>query len=427
MTATSIDSIRDQFPILARKVHGHPLVYLDSAATAQKPQAVIDAESDFYRTINAGVHRGAHELAAESTEAYEAARGDIARLVGANSQPGQEEIVVTSGATAGLNLLATAFGNASLDRSDKPASRFALHPGDNIVVTRAEHHSVLLPFQELAKRTGASLTWLDLTEDGRIRTDDHMLESVITDRTKIVAFTYVSNVTGAITDVEPIVRRAHQVGALTILDSCQAVPHFALDVHALQVDFAAFSAHKMYGPTGAGFLYGKRELLEALPPASFGGSMVELAWMNKPARYMDPPARFEAGTQPVAQVVGAGAAARWMQEIGLDTFEAHEKKLTHRLLQLSSIDSVRILGPVTEENRIATVSFEVEGVHPHDVGQFIDSQGIAIRVGHHCAQPVHRHFGLYASNRASVGIYNTLADVDALLDAVSRVRKFFHA
>ena len=415
--------IRSQFPILDQEIHGHPLVYLDSAATSQKPQCVIDAEAEFYRTINAGVHRGAHELAARSTMAFEQARAKVAKLVGANSAEGEEEIVVTSGATAGLNLLATAFGNASLGRGGQAAKRFALKPGDEIVVTKAEHHSVLLPFQELAMRTGATLKWFDLDEEGRVRSDT--ANEVITDRTKIVAVTHVGNTTGAITDIAPIVRRAHEVGAVFVLDACQSVPHLKVDFHAMDVDFAAWSAHKMYGPTGVGFLYGKRDMLEALPPANFGGSMVELAWMDKEAQYMEPPARFEAGTQPVAQVVAAGVAADWLMNIGMENLEAHERTITDELLKMGDIEGIRILGPRSNENRIGTVAFEVEGVHPHDVGQFIDAQGIAIRVGHHCAQPVHRHFGVYASNRASSGIYNSVEDAQALIEALGKVRSFF--
>jgi len=415
--------IRSQFPILDQEIHGHPLVYLDSAATSQKPQCVIDAETEFYRTINAGVHRGAHELAARSTMAFEQARAKVAKLVGANSAEGEEEIVVTSGATAGLNLLATAFGNASLGRGGQAAKRFALKPGDEIVVTKAEHHSVLLPFQELAMRTGATLKWFDLDEEGRVRSDT--ADEVITDRTKIVAVTHVGNTTGAITDIAPIVRRAHEVGAVFVLDACQSVPHLKVDFHALNVDFAAWSAHKMYGPTGVGFLYGKRDMLEALPPANFGGSMVELAWMDKEAQYMEPPARFEAGTQPVAQVVAAGVAAEWLMNIGMENLEAHERTITDELLKMGDIEGIRILGPRSDRNRIGTVAFEVEGVHPHDVGQFIDAQGIAIRVGHHCAQPVHRHFGVYASNRASSGIYNSVEDAQALIEALGKVRSFF--
>lgn len=420
---TDFAAIREEFPILDQQIHGHPLVYLDSAATSQKPQCVIDAEAEFYRTINAGVHRGAHELAARSTMAFEEARAKMARLVGANAAEGEEEVVVTSGATAGLNLLATAFGNASLGRGGAAAKRFALKPGDEIVVSKAEHHSVLLPFQELAARTRASLKWFDLDDEGRIRSDS--ADEVITERTKIVAVTHVGNTTGAITDIAPIIRRAHEVGAAFILDACQSVPHLKVDFHALDVDFAAWSAHKMYGPTGVGFLYGKRDMLEALPPANFGGSMVELAWMDQEARYMEPPARFEAGTQPVAQVVAAGVAADWLISIGMENLEAHERTITDELLALGDIEGVRILGPRSNERRIGTIAFEVEGVHPHDVGQFIDAQGIAIRVGHHCAQPVHRHFGVYASNRASSGIYNAVEDAQALIETVKQVRPFF--
>ena len=420
---TDFAAIRSQFPILDQKIHGHPLVYLDSAATSQKPQCVIDAESDFYRTINAGVHRGAHELAARSTMAFEDARAKVAKLVGADSAEGEEEIVVTAGATAGLNLLATAFGNASLGRGGEAAKRFALKPGDEIVVTKAEHHSVLLPFQELALRTGATLKWFDLDEEGRVRSD--AADEVITDRTKIVAVTHVGNTTGAITDIAPIIRRAHEVGAVFVLDACQSVPHLKVDFHALDVDFAAWSAHKMYGPTGVGFLYGKREMLEALPPANFGGSMVELAWMDQEAQYMEPPARFEAAPRPGAQVVAAGVAAEWLMNIGMENLEAHERTITDELLKMGDIDGIRILGPRSNKERIGTVAFEVEGVHPHDVGQFIDAQGIAIRVGHHCAQPVHRHFGVYASNRASSGIYNSVEDAQALIEALGKVRPFF--
>lgn len=420
---TDFAEIRGEFPILDQRIHGHPLVYLDSAATAQKPSTVIDAEGDFYRTINAGVHRGAHELAARSTVAFEQARAKVAQLVGADAQEGHEEIVVTAGATAALNLLATAFGNASLGRGGQAARRFALKPGDEIVVSKAEHHSVLLPFQELAARTGATLKWFELDDDGRIRSDT--ADEVITSRTKIVALTHISNVTGAVTDLTPIVNRTHEVGGLFILDACQSVPHLPIDFHALDVDFAAFSAHKMYGPTGVGFLYGRRELLEALPPASFGGSMVELAWMDRPAQYMDPPARFEAGTQPVAQVVAAGVAADWMRAIGMDEIARHERTIAGELLKLNDLDGVRVLGPVRNERRIGTVAFDVRGVHPHDVGQFLDAEGIAVRVGHHCAQPVHRHFGLFASNRASCGVYNSVEDAAALVAAVACVREFF--
>ncbi len=437
--------LRSQFPILSRTVHGtslhdtvhgKPLIYLDSAATSQKPQVVIDAEKEFYETINAGVHRGAHELAALSTVAFEQARAKVARLVGACADAGSEEIVVTPGATGALNLLATAIGNASAksrickkDSDDSADFRknFVLREGDVIVVSRADHHSVLLPFQELALRTGAELRWIDVTEDGRVHTDADYLRTIIDERTKIVAVTHISNVTGAITDVSSICKRAHEVGAIFVLDACQSVPHIPVDLHALNVDFAAFSAHKMYGPTGVGFLYGRRELLNALPPANFGGSMVELAWLNKPAQYMDAPYRFEAGTQPVAQMVAAGVAADWLRAVGMNKVAEHEQEIAAELLKLQDVPGVRVLGPTDLSQRIGTVAFEVEGVHPHDVGQFLDAQGIAIRVGHHCAQPIHRHFGVYASNRASVGVYNTIDEARALVEAVSHVRAYFGA
>ena len=437
--------LRSQFPILSRTVHGtslhdtvhgKPLIYLDSAATSQKPQVVIDAEKEFYETINAGVHRGAHELAALSTVAFEEARAKVARLVGACADAGSEEIIVTPGATGALNLLATAIGNASAkarickkDSDDSADFRqnFVLREGDVIVVSRADHHSVLLPFQELALRTGAELRWIDVTEDGRVRMDADYLRTIIDERTKIVAVTHISNVTGAITDVSSICKRAHEVGAIFVLDACQSVPHIPVDFHALNVDFAAFSAHKMYGPTGVGFLYGRRELLNALPPANFGGSMVELAWLNKPAQYMDAPYRFEAGTQPVAQMVAAGVAADWLRAVGMNKVAEHEREIAAELLKLQDVPRVRVLGPTDLSQRIGTVAFEVEGVHPHDVGQFLDAQGIAIRVGHHCAQPIHRHFGVYASNRASVGVYNTVDEARALVEAVSHVRAYFGA
>lgn len=437
--------LRSQFPILSRTVHGtslhdtvhgKPLIYLDSAATSQKPQVVIDAEKEFYETINAGVHRGAHELAALSTVAFEEARAKVARLVGACADAGSEEIIVTPGATGALNLLATAIGNASAkarickkDSDDSADFRqnFVLREGDVIVVSRADHHSVLLPFQELALRTGAELRWIDVTEDGRVRMDADYLRTIIDERTKIVAVTHISNVTGAITDVSSICKRAHEVGAIFVLDACQSVPHIPVDFHALNVDFAAFSAHKMYGPTGVGFLYGRRELLNALPPANFGGSMVELAWLNKPAQYMDAPYRFEAGTQPVAQMVAAGVAADWLRAVGMNKVAEHEREIAAELLKLQDVPRVRVLGPTDLSQRIGTVAFEVEGVHPHDVGQFLDAQGIAIRVGHHCAQPIHRHFGVYASNRASVGVYNTVDETRAFVEAVSHVCAYFGA
>ena len=419
LSATELAAVRADFPLLARTVRGgRPLVYLDSGATSQKPQVVLDAEVDFYEERNAAVHRGAHQLAEEATEAFEDARAAVARFVGADS----DEIVWTSGATAAINLVAYGLSNATIGRGGEAARRFALSPGDEIVLTEAEHHANLVPWQELAARTGAVLRWFGVDDDGRIRVDE--ADSVITDRTRVVAFTHASNVTGAITPVAPIVARAKEVGALTFLDACQSVPHLPVDLHALDVDFAAFSGHKMLGPTGIGALYGRRELLEALPPVTTGGSMIEVVTMTE-ATYMPPPQRFEAGTQAVAQIVGLGAAAQYLDELGMADVAAHERDLAAELLQIADIPGVRIIGPTTPEDRLAVVSFVVEGVHAHDVGQVLDAAGIAVRVGHHCAQPLHRRFGIAATARASASVYTTSEDVAAFREGLAGVRAFF--
>ena len=419
LSATELAAVRADFPLLARTVRGgRPLVYLDSGATSQKPQVVLDAEVDFYEERNAAVHRGAHQLAEEATEAFEDARAAVARFVGADS----DEIVWTSGATAAINLVAYGLSNATIGRGGEAARRFALSPGDEIVLTEAEHHANLVPWQELAARTGAVLRWFGVDDDGRIRVDE--ADSVITDRTRVVAFTHASNVTGAITPVAPIVARAKEVGALTFLDACQSVPHLPVDLHALDVDFAAFSGHKMLGPTGVGVLYGRRELLEALPPVTTGGSMIEVVTMTE-ATYMPPPQRFEAGTQAVAQIVGLGAAAQYLDELGMADVAAHERDLAAELLQIADIPGVRIIGPTTPEDRLAVVSFVVEGVHAHDVGQVLDAAGIAVRVGHHCAQPLHRRFGIAATARASASVYTTSEDVAAFREGLAGVRAFF--
>lgn len=419
LTDVELAAVRADFPLLERTVRGgRPLVYLDSAATAQKPQVVLDTEVDFYEERNAAVHRGAHQLAEEATEAFEDARADVAAFVGA--RPG--EIVWTSGATAAINLVAYGISNATLRRGGEAARRFALAPGDEIVVTEAEHHANIVPWQELAARTGAVLRWFEVDDDGRVRVED--AATVITERTRVVAFTHVSNVTGAVTPVEPIVARAREVGALTVLDACQSVPHLPVDLPALGVDFAAFSAHKMLGPTGVGVLYGRRELLEALPPVTTGGSMIEVVTMTE-SSYMAPPQRFEAGTQPVAQVVGFGAAAKYLHELGMDGVAAHEHELAAELLRIGEIPGVRIIGPREPADRLAVVSFVVDGVHAHDVGQVLDDAGIAVRVGHHCAQPLHRRFGIAATARASASVYTTREDVDAFREALAGVRAFF--
>jgi len=419
LTAAELAAVRADFPLLQRTVRdGRPLVYLDTGATSQKPQCVLDAEQDFYERRNAAVHRGAHALAEEATEVYEQARAAVAGFVGVEGG----EIVWTKNATEGLNLVTYAFSNASLGRGGEAAERFRLGPGDEIVVTEAEHHANLVPWQELCARTGATLRWMGLTDDGRI---DLGTLGVISERTRVVAVTHASNVTGAVTPVEPIVAAARAVGALVVLDACQSVPHLPVDLRALDVDFAAFSGHKMLGPTGVGALYGRRELLEAMPPFLTGGSMVEIVTMTD-TTYMPPPQRFEAGTQMVAQTVGLHAAVGYLAELGMDGVAAHEARLAHRMLDgIAQIPDVRVLGPAEATDRLATVAFAVDGVHPHDVGQFLDDGGIAVRVGHHCAQPLHRRLGVASSARASAGVYTTDDDIDAFLDRLAGVRGFF--
>ncbi len=416
---------RDDFPILTRKVRGgHPLIYLDSGATSQRPTQVLEAVAAMDRIHNGAVKRGSHLLAEEASLAYEEAREAVAGFVGV----GVDEIVWTQGSTSALNLLAYSFSNLAAGRGESIESdrqirnRMSVGPGDVVVTTRAEHHANLVPWQELCARTGAELRWLDLDEEGRI---DLSTLNRINNRTKIVAFTHVSNVSGAISPVAEIVSVAQAVGATTILDACQSVPHMPVDLAKLGVDFAAFSGHKMLAPTGIGALYGRRELLAALPPFMTGGSMVEVVRMEK-TTYAAPPARFEAGTMPVTQAVGMGEAARYLHKIGMEKVAAHEEMLTARLLKgITQIPGVRLLGPAQMRERGGAVSFHVEGVHPHDVGQFLDSRGIAVRVGHHCAQPIHQHFGVFASSRASVGPYNTVDEIDAFLESLAEVRRYF--
>ncbi|PFG33388.1 cysteine desulfurase [Sanguibacter antarcticus] len=419
LSATELAAVRADFPLLARSVRGgKPLVYLDSGATSQKPDPVLDAEQDFYLHHNAAVHRGAHQLAEEATEAFEGAREAVAHFVGVDP----DEIVWTTNATAGINLVAYAMSNATAGRGGAAAERFVLRPGDEIVVTEAEHHANLIPWQELAARTGAVLRWLEVGDDGRIRTEQ--AADVVTDRTKVLAFTHASNVTGAVTDVAPLVARARAVGALTVLDACQSVPNLPVDFHALGVDFAAFSGHKMLGPTGVGALYGRRELLEAMPPVITGGSMVEVVTMTE-TTYAPPPQRFEAGTQMVAQAIGMGAAARYLTELGMDAVAAHERELAAQLLTIGELPGIRIIGPLDTVDRLAVVSFVVDGVHSHDVGQMLDDAGIAVRVGHHCAQPLHRRFGVAATARASASVYTTAEEVETFRESLGTVRAFF--
>jgi cysteine desulfurase/selenocysteine lyase len=416
-TALDIDRIRADFPILSRTVRdGRPLVYLDSGATSQRPLQVLDAERAFVTTCNAAVHRGAHQLAEEATDAYEGAREKIARFVGV----GAEEIVFTKNATESLNLVTYTLGD---DRGAAVFGGKALGPGDTVVITELEHHANLVPWQELCRRTGATLRWFGVTDDGRIDLDSLELDNTV----KVVAFTHQSNVTGAVADVAELVRRSRAVGALVVLDACQSVPHMAVDFAALDVDFAAFSGHKMFGPSGVGVLYGKAALLAALPPFITGGSMIETVSMEV-STYAPPPQRFEAGVPMTSQVVGLGAAVDYLDAIGMDVLAAHEQALTERALGLlGGIDGVRIVGPGTTRRRGGAVSFVVDGIHAHDLGQILDDEGVAIRVGHHCAWPLHKRFGVAATARASFAAYNTLAEVDTLAEAIVKAQNFFGA
>jgi cysteine desulfurase / selenocysteine lyase len=415
-TAGELEKIRADFPILSRTVgEERPLVYLDSGATSQRPRQVLDAERAFLEQHNAAVHRGAHQLAEEATDAYESARARIAAFVGV----APEEVVFTKNATEGINLVAYALSNCAF--VGEAAKRFVLGPGDEVVVTEMEHHANLVPWQELCRRTGATLRWYQVTDNGRLDLDS--LE--LSDRTKVVAFTHQSNVMGTVPPVAELVHRAHRVGALTMLDACQSVPHSPVDFTALDVDFAVFSGHKMLGPSGVGVLYGRRELLEALPPFITGGSMIELVKMEV-STYAPPPQRFEAGVPMTSQAVGLGSAVDYLSAVGMDRVAAHEHALTERALAgLCEIDGVRILGPTDTEHRGGAVSFNVGDVHAHDTGQVLDSLGIAVRASHHCAWPLHRRFGLAATVRASFALYNTPAEVDALLAGVHEVRRFF--
>jgi cysteine desulfurase/selenocysteine lyase len=385
------------------------LAYLDSGATSQKPLQVLDAERDFLTTSNGAVHRGAHQLMEESTDAYEQGREDIAAFVGADT----DELVFTKNATESINLVSYALGDSRFEN--------AVGPGDVIVTTELEHHANLIPWQELARRTGATLRWYSVTDDGRIDLDSlHLDENV-----KVVAFSHHSNVTGAIAPVAELVSRAKAVGALTVLDACQSVPHQPVDFHALDVDFAAFSGHKMLGPTGIGVLYGRRALLNAMPPFLTGGSMIETVTMEA-STYAPAPQRFEAGTPMTSQVVGLAAAARYLSAIGMDAVEAHEDELVAAALAgLAQVDGVRIVGPTSMDHRGSPVSFVVDGIHAHDVGQVLDDEGVAVRVGHHCAWPLHRRFGIAATARASFAVYNTLDEVDRLVAGVRRAIEFF--
>ena len=410
----SVEAIRKDFPIFERTVRdGKKLVYLDSGATAQKPWSVINAETEFYTKHNAAVHRGAHQLAEEATDAYENARSIVAKFIGAQDR----EIIFTKSATESLNAIAYAMGNA------QSGNRFALTPSDSIVVTEMEHHANLVPWQQLAKRTGAKLSWFSVTDDSRL--DLTNIDQVITSNTKVVAVTHQSNVLGTINPLDAIVKRAHEVGAVVVLDACQSIPHMPVNVAELGVDFLTFSGHKAVGPTGVGILWGRAELLEELPPFLTGGSMVSSVTMTD-ATWADIPQKFEAGVPNMAQAVGLGAALNYLTKIGMQAIHEHEIALTdYALKKMLEIPGIRIIGPNNNEQRGATISFTINDIHPHDLGQFVDSQGIAVRTGHHCAWPLAKRMNVPATTRASFYLYNEESDVDALVSSVIAAQAYF--
>ena len=424
MTPLDPARIKRDVPILERTVRdGKPLVYLDSAATSQKPRAVLDAERAYYETCNAAVHRGAHQLAEEATEAYEAARAAIAAFVGAQPQ----EIVYTKNATESLNLAAYAFSNATAlsAQEGNPAQdpRFLLAPGDNIVVSEMEHHANLVPWQEACAKTGAELRWLGVTDDGRLDLTD--IDRVIDERTKAVSVVHQSNILGTINPVADVMRRAHEMGAVGIVDACQSLPHMPVNIHELDADLVAWSGHKMLGPTGIGFLWGTSEILEAMPPFLTGGSMIEIVQLER-STYAKAPQKFEAGTQMVAQTIGMHAAVDYLRALGMDAVQAHEHELTgYALERLASLPGVSVIGPTTNVDRGSAISFTVNGLHPHDVGQVLDSRGVAVRVGHHCAWPTCRRFAVPATTRLSTYIYNDRGDIDAAIEGIVAAQEFF--
>jgi cysteine desulfurase/selenocysteine lyase len=405
MTSFDVEKVRADFPILDRLVNGHPLVYLDSANTSQKPRQVIDTIREHYERHNGNVSRSVHTLGTEATEAYEAARAKVATFIGAASP---DEVVFTKNSTEAINLVAHAFTGR-------------LGPGDEVVISEMEHHSNLVPWQMLCERTGATLRWFGVTDEGRL--DES--QPVITERTKIVSVVHMSNILGTVNDVSAIVARAHEVGAVVMLDCSQSVPHLPVDVAALGVDLIAFTGHKMCGPTGIGVLWGRYDLLADLPPFLGGGSMIETVTLER-TTFAAPPARFEAGTPPIAEAVGLGAAVDYLSGIGMDAIHAHEREITaYALDALAAVPGLRIYGPASPTGRGGTVSFGVDGVHPHDVGQILDGNGVEVRVGHHCARPVCARFGVPAMTRASFYLYTTTDEIDALVRGLEQVRKVF--
>jgi len=412
-----VEAVRKDFPILSREVHGVPLVYLDSANTSQKPQVVLDTLIDFYTRHNANVARAVHTLGSEATNAFEAARDKVAAFINA---PSRDEVIFTKNSSEALNLVAYTISNAS---TTPGAEKFRIGPGDEIVVTEMEHHSNIVPWQLLAQRTGATFRWLPIDEDGRLI--ESSIDEVITERTRVVAFVHQSNALGTVNPVARIVTRAKAVGALSVIDASQSAPHLPLDVQALGADFVAFTGHKMYGPSGVGVLWGRYELLADLPPFLGGGEMIETVDMTG-TTFAAPPHRFEAGTPMIAEAVGLGAAIDYLSELGMAEVAAHEHELVeYALPRLAAIDGLRIIGPADAVDRGATIAFTLAGVHPHDVAQLLDEQGIAVRAGHHCARPVCVRYGIPATTRASFGVYTTFDEVDALISGIQKVKEMF--
>jgi cysteine desulfurase/selenocysteine lyase len=406
-----IELVRKDFPILERRVRdGRPLVYLDSANTSQKPRQVLDVLAEFYEQHNANIHRATHALGEEATEAYEDARLKVASFIGA---PHVEEVVFTKNSSEALNLVANVLGWGPR----------GLKPGDEVVITEMEHHSNIVPWQILCERTGATLRWFGVTDDGRL--DLSNPDELIHERTKVLALVHVSNVLGTLNPVAALAARAHEVGALVVVDGSQAVPQLPVDVQALGVDFYAFTGHKMCGPTGIGVLWGRRDLLDELPPFLGGGEMIETVTMEK-STYASLPHKYEAGTPPIAEAVTLGAAVDYLSELGMDAIAAHEHDITaYALKALSSVDGLRIIGPAEAVDRGGAISFTLGKVHPHDVAQVLDADGVAVRAGHHCGRPIHQRFGVTASTRASSYLYTTPAEIDALVAALEKAARFF--
>ena len=411
--AFDVEKIRADFPILDRLVNGKPLVYLDSGNTSQKPRQVLDAMREHYERHNGNVARSVHTLGTEATEAYEAARARIAAFIGASP----DELVFTKNSTEAINLVAYAFSNA------RPDSPFHLGPGDEIVISEMEHHSNIVPWQLLCQRTGATLRWFGITDAGRL--DESDVDSLVNERTRLVSYVHYSNILGTINPTARITERAHEVGALVMLDGSQSVPHLPVDVARLGVDFLAFTGHKMLGPTGIGALWARRELLEAMPPFLGGGSMIETVEMTG-STFAPPPMRFEAGTPPIAQAVGLGAAVDYLSGVGMEAIAWHEKQLAaYALDAMHTVPGLRIFGPEVPIGRGGTISFALDGIHPHDVGQVLDGEGVEVRVGHHCARPTCLRFGVPATTRASFYLYTTTDEIDALVRGLETVRKVF--